>query len=283
MPSFPPAPPAIRWTIGNVSPEGFAALQLSIWGAWHVFGADARYAVCYNSIALDRARELTRSIPPAVEWIDCNELLPQWMRAHLDVGMAEGVGWKLAPVRLFPDCYEIALDNDCILWAMPEALRSALSADHAVCVLAEDVKAYFGQFSDVCGDAPRNSGIRGTPARFDLEATLRNLLQSRACVLRTETDEQGLQVAAVSSLGPPLVVQTSEVTICSPFPPHVPHLGTCGAHFVGLNARELPWSYDGRPASEVRREHWHRLQDAIREKVAPESAWHDRFPEANRS
>src|SRR5574338_1333205 len=29
---------AVRWTVGDVSDEGFTALQLSIWGAWKAFG-----------------------------------------------------------------------------------------------------------------------------------------------------------------------------------------------------------------------------------------------------
>jgi hypothetical protein len=53
------------------------------------------------------------------------------------------------------------------------------------------------------------------------------------------------------------------VTICSPFWPHRDSLGRCGAHFVGLNARDLPWSYDGRPASDVTRENWERLAPEI--------------------
>ncbi len=41
------------------------------------------------------------------------------------------MGWKLVPLRLFPDAYELALDNDCILWEMPEGLRRWLESDCA--------------------------------------------------------------------------------------------------------------------------------------------------------
>jgi hypothetical protein len=34
-------------------------------------------------------------------------------------------------------------------------------------------------------------------------------------------------------------------------------VGRAGAHFVGLNARRLPFAqFDGRPAAQVRAEHW---------------------------
>jgi hypothetical protein len=57
------------------------------------------------------------------------------------------------------------------------------------------------------------------------------------------------------------------VTICSPFHPHQAHLGTCGAHFVGLNAHELPWRYYDRPATEVRLQHWEQRRPELYRRV----------------
>lgn len=257
----------VRWTIGDVSEQGFEALRLSVWGAWHAFGPAALYAICVNAISIDTARQRTGPLPAQVEWIKADGLLPDWLAPHLDRGMAQGVGWKFAPVRLFPERYELALDNDCILWSLPRALQVALSGDQPACVIAADTRACFGQFADLCGPEPRNSGIRGTPAGLGFERAMRDLLQSRRCVLRTETDEQGLQVAALNLFGSG-VVTTDEVSICSPFPPHSRELGTCGAHFVGLNARDLGWNYYDRPASEVRREHWYETRPLLYERVA---------------
>lgn len=262
-------PLGIRWTIGNVSNEGFEALRLSIWGAWRIFGAQAEYAVCFNTVALNRAQDLTGPLPEAVMWIDATSCVPDWLKPHLDPGMAEGVGWKFAPLRLFPDRYELALDNDCILWALPRALQQTLMHGASPrCVIAADVRAWFGQFADLCGTQPCNSGIRGTPAEFDLEAAISSILAQRQSILRSEGDEQGLQVAALKCHSEPLVVCTDEVSICSPFPPHAAHLGRCGAHFVGLNAHRLPWAYYGRPASEVRREHWRERRVVLYERMS---------------
>jgi hypothetical protein len=79
-------------------------------------------------------------------------------------------------------------------------------------------------------------------------------------------DEQGLQTAVLQRHDP-FVVNNTEVSICSPFPPHVRSLGRCGAHFVGLNAKSLPWKYEGRPAVEYIREHWTARLPMIREKI----------------
>src|SRR5690606_33605055 len=157
----------IRWTIGDVSDQGFEALQCSIWGAWNAFGPDTAYAVCVNTVSLDRARSLTGVVPEAVRWHWVARDLPAFLIDHVDAAMAEGVAWKLAPVRMYPDRYELSLDNDCILWDVPEAIRAWLAHGEG-CVLAEDVRRCFGKFSALCGPRPMNLGIRGIPPGLDL-------------------------------------------------------------------------------------------------------------------
>jgi len=260
----------IRWTVGDVSERGFEALRLSVWGAWNLFGPHAAYAVCCNSLSLAEARAKASPLPEGVHWHDSAAAVPPWLRHHLAGGMAEGVAWKFAPLRLFPDRFELSLDNDCILWDIPAALRAWLEEGAPDrCLLAEDVKPAFGQFAAFCGAAPRNSGIRGLPPGFDLERALRDVLRrqetatGQPVLLTSELDEQGLQVAALSTHGTSLAVQTDEVTICSPFWPHRPELGRCGAHFVGLNARHIAWDYYDRPADDWMREHWLRHRGTL--------------------
>jgi hypothetical protein len=236
----------VRWTIGDVSDRGFEALRLSIWGAYGIFGATARYAVCVNSVGISEARERTGSLPPGVEWHLSDGRIPDFLRSHLDEKLAEGVAWKLAPLRLFPGVYEIALDNDCILWSIPPGFRRWLAGEGVACLLAEDAAPGFGQFAVFCGATPRNTGIRGLPPTFDLAGALQWILAVHPVRLVSELDEQGLQVAALSALRSPEIVTTDDATICSPSPPHVQHLGRCGAHFVGLNMKyPRPW-YDHR-------------------------------------
>lgn len=255
----------IRWTTGDVSERGFEALRLSIHGACNVFGSQTRYVVYVNSMPVEEARRRTGAVPAAVEWRPAPREIPPILRAHLDSHMAEGVAWKLLPLRTFPDRLELALDNDVILWREPEAIRLWRTERPDACVVAADVTASHGAFSELCGPEPRNSGIRGIPPDFDLERALAQVLQRVPVRLSSELDEQGMQIAALSLNRPPLVVPTSEVTICSPFHPHQFHLGTCGAHFVGINARALPWKYYDRPATEVRVEHWmHHLPELHR-------------------
>jgi hypothetical protein len=255
----------IRWTIGDVAAGGWEALRLSVWGALRAFGPQAQLAVVVNGVPVDQARERAGSLPPGVRWCAAGQL-PGALRRRLDAGMAEGVAWKFAPLRLFPGDFELALDNDCVLWREPEAIRRWRAGPPGA-VLAEDVKAAFGVFAPLCGDAPRNTGIRGLPPGFDLGRALEEALEAQPAPLTSELDEQGLQVAALSRALPIHVVRVDEVTICSPFPPHLQRLGSCGAHFVGLNARSLGWSLEGKPAEAWTREHFDRLRPAVEARV----------------
>lgn len=258
----------LRWTIGDVSARGFEALRLSIWGASRLFGPDAAYAVCVNSIPVGEARRRTSAVPDQVIWQASDGRIPDFLEPHLGDGMAEGVAWKFAPLRLFPDRFELALDNDCILWALPRAIADWLAADEPLAtVIAADVRSCFGKFAELCGPAPRNTGIRGLSPGFDLARALEQVLRQKPVLLESELDEQGLQVAALSLHGQPRIVTVDEVTICSPFYPHRPYLGSCGAHFVGLNARNLPWRYYDRPATECVIENWERHRPALYEAV----------------
>lgn len=267
-------PIGIRWTIGDVSPRGFEALRLSIWGARRLFGPDAALAVCVNSVPLDDARRRTGPVPAAVEWRAAGDL-PGFLENHLDGAMAEGVAWKLAPLRLFPDRYELSLDNDCILWQLPAAIEDWLEEEEPRCLIAADVKLALGAFAHLTRPEPRNTGIRGLPPGYDLGGALRAVLERHPVPLASELDEQGLQVVALDLGRPAHVVTSEDVTICSPFWPHRPELGRCGAHFVGLNSRALPWSYYDRPATECVIENWERHRAELHDRVglaAPQPA-----------
>jgi hypothetical protein len=253
----------VRWTIGDVSGYGFEALRLSTWGARRLFGPRTRYVVCVNSVPLARARAQTGPVPAEVEWLDVSKDLCPVIARAIDPGMAEGVGWKFAPIRLDSDRYELHLDNDCVLWALPNAIARWLNDTQPRCLLAEDVVTLLGQFQTRCGPAPRNSGIRGVPPGFDLAAAFAAALELTGVTLRSELDEQGLVTFACSRERAPHVVSEDDVAICGPLAPHHQRLGRCGAHFVGLNAHRLPWTYDGLSGEAHVRRHWRQLRPQL--------------------
>lgn len=258
----------IRWTIGNVADDGFEALRLALWGAWRVFGPGAEYTVCVNSIGVGEAHRRTGPGPWKVRWVAAGGQMPEWLLPHVDGAMVEGKAWKFDPFQLYRDRWEIAFDNDVILWELPDSIRAWLRDGHPErCLIAADVAPALGAFSRWAGSEPRNAGIRGIPPGFDLAAQMREILRENPVVMSSELDEQGLQVAAVNRRRPAAVVPVEQVAICSPFPPHLPHLGSAGAHFVGLNEHALPWSYYDRPAIDCVREHWRRMRAELYERV----------------
>jgi hypothetical protein len=153
-------PVGVRWTVGNVSALGFEALRLSILGAIKIFGSAAADLVCVNSITTAAARALTGRVPDVVEWRQVDAELPDFIKRYLAPNMAEGVGWKFAPLTIFRDRYAIALDNDCILWTMPDSLRSWLADNrNDRTLIAEDVRACFESFPTYAGLAREIPGF----------------------------------------------------------------------------------------------------------------------------
>ncbi|WEX10409.1 hypothetical protein [Chelativorans sp. AA-79] len=264
----------IRWTVGDVSQRGFEALRLSLWGAHLAFGDEIRMAVVVNSLPPEEAKRRTGDVPRGVVWLAAGEP-PGVLADFLDEEMAEGVAWKLAPPRVFPDIHELSLDNDCILWSVPPAIFAWMEEEAPRCLIAADVTLALGAFTEFTRPEPRNTGIRGLPPHHDLPAALERVLREHPVKLRSELDEQGLQAAAFDLDRPAHIVSTDDVSICSPFWPHQPDLGRHGAHFVGLNARRLPWTYYRRPASECVAENWERHRPELYRRVGlkvPEDA-----------
>lgn len=248
-------------------------LRLSIACAFRLFGPSAKYLVCVNSISAKDAQTRTGPLPIAVEWRQVtHEDLPEILLAHSDTSVIEGMGWKLAPLRTWPDRYELALDNDCIIWDIPEGMRQWLESKDG-CLFAEDVDRCFGSFDALCVPGNLNAGIRGLPPGVDLQKELEAVLRAvsgpskEPLRLSSEIEEQGLQAAMISMRDPLFLVRTSEVSICSPFWPRSPELGTCGAHFVGMNTPHIPWDYYDRPADAWLDEHWERHRPALYEKA----------------
>ena len=264
---------AVRWTIGDVRERGFEMLRLSIACACRLFGPEAKYMVCVNSLSVAEARARTGPLPFEPEWREVTRAdVPRVFEPYFDGSLMEGMGWKLVPLRMFADRYELALDNDCILWSLPEAIRRWLESSEA-CVFAEDVDRCLGSFDSLCPPGAFNAGIRGLSPGQNLEQALKDVLQrvdktsAGQMQLLSEIEEQGLQAAAIHRLQPIFLVGASEVSICSPFWPRSPEFGTCGAHFVGMNAHHTPWDYYDRPADQWLEEHWLRHRPALYQKA----------------
>ncbi len=155
--------PGVRWTVGDVSARGWEALRVSVHCAVRLFGPDAEYVICVNSVGLERARGFAGALPECVRWREVSAAdVPSFLVPHLGEAMAEGVGWKLLPARSFPGRHELALDNDCILWQKPAALEQWLAAEDRT-LLAGDMERCLGRFQASAVEGMINLGIRVCP------------------------------------------------------------------------------------------------------------------------
>ena len=83
-------------------------------------------------------------------------------------------------------------------------------------------------------------------------------------------DTRAARLRGFPSALPLSLATLREVTVCSPFHPHLPGLGECGAHFVGINTRHIPWDYYDEPADHWLARHWQRhLPELVRRTGAP--------------
>jgi hypothetical protein len=153
---------------------------------------------------------------------------------------------------------------------MPDSMRRWLK-DGTSLLIAEDVEAHYGNFEPICGPEPRNAGIRGYPPGFDLESRVRALVARCGFAPTHDCDEQGLQAAVVSS-EKHRVVSLDEVSICGFFRPHRLELGSCGAHFVGVNSHRLPWEWEGRSGEQYVHGFWDSRRDEVAQRVAAAEA-----------
>ncbi len=246
---------AVRWTIGDVSLEGFEILANSIIGA--------RYIVAVNTIDIETAHAWTGAASSLAEWRDCTNLLPEWVHDRIDQGMAEGVAWKFVPVRFCEDQHVLSLDNDVVLWGMPESIRLWLRDGNSL-LIAEDVKCRYGAFASQCPVQPRDSGVTGFPPGWDIERRLRELLHGTR--MTSECDEQGLQVAMITS-EPHRLVTLEEVSISGYFRPHLLELGSCGAHFVGVNPKRSASTWQGRSIEQYAHEFWNGMRPQVEQHI----------------
>lgn len=199
---------SIRWTVGDVAPNGYESLRLSIWGARRLFGADAEYVIRVTSISVEAAQARIGKVPAGVRWRAITiEDVPSFMRMQ----MSENVAWRFAAPSDDIENHRLDLDNDCILWSIPSSMTAWLS-DDSTALLAEDT-----------------GGIRGLPPGRNLGVLLVDVMHEMPA------SPQRLQTEALMRACRVRKVTDDEVAVCSPFPPHNPGLGRDGAHFVGLN------------------------------------------------
>ncbi len=219
--------PLIRWSLGPGSAAGQLVLIRSISLLRGLFGNSVDYIVCHNQLAQSQLSFLQ----------DTGVFLFDQEHARFSLPFEPAnVAWKLYPPRLRPASHELFIDNDILLWQIPQPIHDFLLTD-AVVYTHGLFRAYGGFAESVPVHANINTGIFGVPPLFDLGKYLVSLMEASSSQLWLDRfDEQGM-VSSILALHPrQLEISLDDVSIC--------HDGArpaarCGHHFVSINSGDL--------------------------------------------
>lgn len=145
--------PLARWTIGNVTKNGYECLFKSIESFTKLYDVDV--LICYNC-------ELSK-----IE--NCNfNLFDQNQYANIAKIKPIGVSWKLYPPRIDSFRHEIVIDNDIVFESKVPEIDYFFENDCTL-LLEGDSRTY-GRFENhVPNGYQINSGIYGMPPNFCLK------------------------------------------------------------------------------------------------------------------
>ncbi len=168
----------LRWTYGEIRngyniPQGIELLKYSIKFAILIFSREfeqIEYYICNNNVRKSSLEELRNlSGDHKVKLIDVSEMLP----LNLRIESKKNSWWKYAIPRLDIDKYELIIDNDVILWKIPNILRTAI-IENALIALSDGAGKFYGDFLESVERIDRNlklnAGLIGFPrgVMFDL-------------------------------------------------------------------------------------------------------------------
>tara|TARA_R110002110_G_scaffold49735_3_gene147773 strand:- start:6795 stop:7538 length:744 start_codon:yes stop_codon:yes gene_type:complete len=170
----------LRWTLGPVSVNGRKILKESIYRAYKIWGADARYVVCYNGCRPPQLPDYTETYEQS--WDE------QPIREHGITAMM----WKWSPPRLDISAHEIFLDNDVVILNNTPEIEDALCNNKIV--IGGGWRRCYGAYDSVVdGEFKTCAGFVILPPNYDIGAKIANY-RSKTTHLRFNHpwDEQGL-------------------------------------------------------------------------------------------
>lgn len=216
----------IRWTVGDVSDQGFDCLRHSIKRIVDMYGSkDFEYFVCYNGSSKKKIDIRQKNVALIDQEQFANSL-------PIHPSNKFGVCWKLYPPRLDSSKFEIFIDNDVVLHKKIE-----FEDWQDGCFISEAIKRSYGSFDKrIKSLAQMNSGFFGIPPRFDFGHELSDRIVKFSINWDDSYfEEQGL-VAHVISNQPHFMFGIKEIGIAI----NNSHdfVGKYGTHFIGLNKGE---------------------------------------------
>ena len=193
--------PIIRWTISNVTKQGFSCLKKSIKSFVDCYGENFDFYICYNNIAKP---EINLNID--VKFI------------KQESAILEGSGsiWKYTPARINISKKELFIDNDIVFIRKNNKILNFLNNDSFL--ICEDDVQYFGRFQHLFNKYEKfNAGLLGFPSGFDLEANIIKIWKEHGSLQNIDSaDEQGLISLLIKSQLSFSVLNKEDILILHP-------------------------------------------------------------------
>jgi len=217
--------PIIRWTIGNVYPNGLYSLKVSIKLFSELYPNFDLY-VCYNNIDNPCLKELKTL---GVKLIN--------QEKHIDslAYKPKLATWKLFPPRLNINTHEIVVDNDLIIKKECPFIEEFINGKHTL--LCEGKHRLFGRFEKyVPKNYKINCGLYGMPPKFDFQKEISNILAQDKKEFTNFFDDQGLVAACLTKIKHE-VISRKDISITEAKEKLID--GEYGIHFVQLNREKI--------------------------------------------
>lgn len=219
--------PLIRWTLGNVSEDGFDVFLESI-KSWKRFYGDLSFIVCYNEAISKHVNKIIEMKIPALNQMqEYNDNVQKYLwKPSL-------CGWKLYPPRLNLNSYEIFCDNDIILTKKINIIDEFLHSNMVFSCSA--ISRCFGCFDKFIPEGLKfNNGLFGIPPFFDLELKIKEMqIMSGNENWLDFFDEQGIVSSIFLKHHNFQTISMNEIYNCS-----IEFKYCNGIHFCGINRGE---------------------------------------------
>ena len=224
--------PIVRWTIGDVSENGFICLEHSIRNFIKNYENKFNYYVCYNTIN-EKKLNYVKKYP--VKLLNQNNYVKE-----LKIKPKNHPCWKLFPPRININTHEIFIDNDLVLYEKLPLINKFLK-NNDVLIITEARSRAYGNFSKlVKTEDNMNTGFFGLYPNFDFKKEINKVLNKKIIEnWNVHWDEQGL-VAYIFEKYNYNLISTRKIFAGIKKLPLTD--GTKGIHYIGLN-RKKPKNY----------------------------------------
>jgi hypothetical protein len=224
--------PIIRWTIGDVSDYGFLCLEKSVELMKRLLGSKCNYAICHNNLNENQLKKL-----PNVDILINSKFYLNIYPVNVPKEKKynnSSMFWKLYPARIRKECHEIIIDNDILIYKLPEKIIKFLNSNHVI-LTESHTRSYSGILKEIIPYGFNiNSGIIGLPPNYDFENDIKETIKNHKIKWEDHTSEQTL-VAYILSKKNCEIINKKEIYINFDCHKEKIILGTCGVHMCGLN------------------------------------------------